>query len=365
MAPAPDPSASMNAEPGASAEQPGAPSLRKPAPAPAAPAAPPAGAGAGAGPSSAAAPSGAVLDPDAIVAVPVRHPGRWVAAVILLVLMAMAAHSLIANPNFHWHVVGQYLFSEQILRGLWTTLYLTVVAMVIGVVLGAILAIMRMSPNPLVSTSAWLYISVFRGTPVLVQLIFWNFIAAIYPRLSLGVPFGPEFVSGDSNKLVTPLAAAILGLGLNEAAYMAEIVRAGILSVDPGQSEAATALGMNRMLAMRRIILPQAMRVIIPPTGNETISMLKTTSLVSVIAITDLLYSVQIVYSRTYQTIPLLITASLWYLAATSVLTVGQYYLERWVGRGHHQRPDTSPWRRYWQLLTSLRPAPRSSEGSM
>jgi polar amino acid transport system permease protein len=296
------------------------------------------------------------VDPDAIIAVPVRHPGRWAASVVLAVLLAMAVHSLVANPRFQWHVVGQYLFSEQVLRGLWTTLYLTAIAMVIGVVLGVVLAIMRMSPNPLVAGSGWLYISVFRGTPVLVQLIFWNFIAAIYPRLSLGVPFGPEFVSGNANDLVKPITAAILGLGLNEAAYMAEIVRAGILSVDPGQHEAATALGMNRMLAMRRIILPQAMRIIIPPTGNETISMLKTSSLVSVIAITDLLYSVQIVYSRTYQTIPLLIVASLWYLAATSVLTVGQFYLERWVGRGHnHHRTESSPWRRYLALLVSLR----------
>jgi polar amino acid transport system permease protein len=305
------------------------------------------------------------LDPDAIRAIPVRHPGRWAAAAVLAVLLAMAVHSLVANPRFQWHVVGRYLFSEQVLRGLWTTLYLTAAAMAIGVVLGVILAIMRMSPNPLVTSSAWLYISIFRGTPVLVQLIFWNFIAAIYPRLSLGIPFGPEFVSGNANTLVTPLTAALLGLGLNEAAYMAEIVRAGILSVDPGQYEAATALGMNRMLAMRRIILPQAMRIIIPPTGNETISMLKTTSLVSVIAITDLLYSVQTIYSRTYQTIPLLIAASLWYLAATSVLTVGQYYLERWVGRGQNShRQDASPARRYLQLLSGLRPAQRSPEGS-
>jgi polar amino acid transport system permease protein len=201
---------------------------------------------------------------------------------------------------------------------------------------------MRLSANPLVSSASWFYIWVFRGTPVLVQIIFWSFIAALYPVLDIGVPFGPAFIHADANALVTPFLAAILALGLNEGAYMSEIVRAGLLSVDEGQSEAAHALGMRPMQVMRRIVLPQAMRVIVPPTGNETISMLKTSSLVSVIAYTELLYSAQLIYSRTYQTIPLLIVVSLWYLAFTSLLSIGQYHLERRFGRGvGRHRPET------------------------
>ncbi|MGH9066924.1 MAG: amino acid ABC transporter permease, partial [Acidimicrobiales bacterium] len=247
-----------------------------------------------------------------IRAVPVRHPGRWVAMVVVLVLLAMLVNTLVTNVHFQWGVVGQYFTTTRVLHGLALTVELTVIAMAIGIALGVILAIMRLSPNPIVSGSAWLYIWFFRGTPVLVQLLFWFFLSALYPKLGLGVPFGPEFVSGSANAFITPLVAAILGLGLNEGAYMSEIVRAGIISVDHGQTEAAMALGMSRMQTMRRIVLPQAMRVIIPPTGNETISMLKTTSLVSVLAVSELLYTVEQIYARTYQTIPLLIVASLW-----------------------------------------------------
>jgi len=206
-----------------------------------------------------------------------------------------------------------------------------------------------LSPNPLVSTASWFYIWLFRGTPVLVQLLFWQFISALYPTLSFGIPFGPEFVHGDANHLITPFTAAILGLGLNEGAYMAEIVRAGIISVDEGQTDAAQALGMSRLQTMRRIVLPQAMRVIIPPTGNETISMLKTSSLVSVIAYPELLYSAQLIYAVNYLQIPLLLTASIWYLAVTSVLSVGQYYVERHFRRGHSSRQPPDSW------LTRLR----------
>ena len=194
------------------------------------------------------------------------------------------------------------------------TLELTVLAMPIGIVLGVVLALMRLSPNPLLSSASWFYIWLFRGTPVLVQILFWFYIAALFPTIDLGVPFGPSFIHLDGNTLITPFVAGMLGLGLNEGAYMSEIVRAGIISVDEGQTDAAHALGMTRLQTMRRIVLPQAMRVIIPPTGNETISMLKTTSLVSVIAVTELLYSVQLIYARNYQTIPLLIVASIWYL---------------------------------------------------
>ena len=216
-----------------------------------------------------------------IKAVPVRHPGRWVAAIVLLVLAAMFVHSLVTNPAWKWTVVGQYFFSQRILQGLLLTIELTALAMVIGVVGGVIVAVMRLSKNPIVSSIAWLYAWFFRGTPVLVQVIFWSFIGFLYPYFSLGIPFGPDYVFFDSKQLIPVFGGVVLGFGLNEAAYMSEIVRAGILSVDAGQIEAAEALGMRRLQILRRIVLPQAMRVIIPPTGNETISMLKTTSLAS------------------------------------------------------------------------------------
>ena len=266
--------------------------------------------------------------------IPVRHPGRWVTAAVIAVLAAMAGHSLATNPRYQWSVVGQYFGSNLILTGLLRTLELTGLSMLIGVGLGVILAMMRLSSNPIVAGGSGLYIWFFRGTPVLVQIIFWYNISALYPRVALGVPFGPTLLGGSTNSVVTPIVAALLGLGLNEGAYMAEIVRAGIVSVDQGQVDAAHALGLSRLQAMLGIVLPQAMRVIIPPTGNETIGMLKTTSLVSVISITELLYSAEIVYSRTFQTIPLLLVVSIWYLLVTSVLTVGQARVEKHFGRG-------------------------------
>ena len=206
--------------------------------------------------------------------------------------------------------------------------------MAIGIALGTLLAVMRLSANPLVSGAAWLYVWFFRGTPVLVQIIFWYYISALYPKIDLGVPFGLSFIHANANTLIHSFTAAILALGLNEGAYMSEIVRAGIISVEEGQSDAARSLGMTRLQTMRRIVLPQAMRVIVPPTGNETISMLKTTSLVVVIAYFELTVAVQTIYSRTFQTIPLLIVAALWYLALTSVLSIGQMFIERRFGRG-------------------------------
>jgi len=284
--------------------------------------------------------------------------------VVVAVLVAMGVHGLVTEKGFGWPVVGQYFASTQVLNGLLVTIELTVIAMAIGVVGGIILAVMRMSPNPLVGGVSWLYIWFFRGTPLLVQLLFWFNLAALFPRLGLGVPFGPQFVSGSANSFITAFVAAILGLGLNEAAYMAEIVRAGFLSVDEGQTEAAHALGMSRMQTMRRVVLPQAMRVIIPPTGNETISMLKNTSLVSVLAVSDLLYAVQLIYSRNYQTVPLLIVASLWYLIMTTVLTIGQYYVERHYSRGSARRlPPTFLGRLRENLVTIRRPLPAVPRG--
>jgi polar amino acid transport system permease protein len=266
--------------------------------------------------------------------------------------------SVATNPRFEWNIVGDYFFSSQVTHGLVVTIELTVIAMVIGIALGIVLAIMRLSPNPLVSGASFTYIWFFRGTPLLVQLLFWNFISALYPKFSLGIPFGPELTTIDANSLITPFVAAILGLGLNEAAYMAEIVRAGLLSVDEGQTEASQALGLTRLQTIRRIVLPQAMRVIIPPTGNETISMLKNTALVSVIAYTELLYSVQLIYAANYKQIPLLLVASLWYLIVTTVLSIGQYYVERHYGRGTAREQPLTPWQRLRRNLFTAGHAP-------
>jgi polar amino acid transport system permease protein len=267
-------------------------------------------------------------------AAPVRHPGRWIATTIVLLIAVSMGSSVVTNKRFRWDVVGKYIFSKPILDGVALTLFLTVVAQLLGILIGIGLAVMRLSPNPVLSRGAWAYLWFFRGTPLLVQLIFWYNLSALYPKLGIGIPFGPTFFEGNANAIITPFAVAILGLALNEAAYTAEIVRGGIVGVDRGQSEAATALGMTRMRTLRRVVLPQAMKLIVPPLGNQTILMLKTTSLVSILALADLLYSAQAIYARTYQTMPLLIVVSLWYLAITSVLTVGQYFLEKYFSKG-------------------------------
>ncbi len=263
-----------------------------------------------------------------------RRLGRVPAMIVVVLVATLIVAALASNPRFEWGVVGEYLFSPSIVQGAGVTVGLTVVAMAIGILLGIVLAVMRQSGGVILSAAAGLYIWFFRGTPQLVQLIFWYNIGALYPKLSLGVPFGPQWFSVDANDVVTPLATAIFGLGLNEAAYMAEIVRAGLTAVGPGQREAAAALGLSRWHSLTRIVLPQAMRVIVPPTGNQVISMLKSTSLVSVIALAELLYSAQSIYTRTFQTIPLLIVVSLWYLAMTTVLTLGQRQLERRLNSG-------------------------------
>lgn len=274
--------------------------------------------------------SSSVDDDLTVRTTPQRHPGRLLAAAVVTLALAALVWSMVTNPRYEWHVVGQWLFARTIAKGLLLTVELTVVSMAAGIVLGTVLAVLRGSRNALLSRTAAAYIWFFRGTPLLVQLIFWFNLSALYPRLAVGIPFGgPELGSVSANQLITPMTAAFLGLALHESAYMAEIVRAGILSVPRGQTQAARALGMSGRQTMRTIVLPQAMRVIVPPTGNQTISMLKTSSLVSVLAIPDLLYSAQIVYSRTFQTIPLLIVASVWYLFATTVLTFLQNRIER------------------------------------
>ncbi|TCO64787.1 amino acid ABC transporter permease [Actinocrispum wychmicini] len=279
-----------------------------------------------------------------IKAVPVRHVGRWVAGVIVLALAALAIRSIIVNPNFHWDIIGPYLFDSRIADALLTTLRLTLLSMIVGVVGGVVLAVMRLSPNPLVSGAAGIYIWLFRGTPLITQLIFWAYLGALYPTFGLGIPFGPEFVTWQTIATITVPVAAVLGLGLNEAAYMSEIVRAGIQSIDEGQTEAASALGMTRGKILRRIVLPQAMRVIIPPTGNQVISMLKTTSLVVVIGEKELMVTVGQIYAQNFLVIPLLIVAAIWYLVCTSVLTVIQGWIERKFARGSTAMPNQPGW---------------------
>jgi polar amino acid transport system permease protein len=294
--------------------------------------------------------------PEDIQAVPVRRPGRWIAAAIVLVIAASLVRSVITNSNFQWHVVGQYLFDHRIVHGVLVTLELTVISMVIGILLGVLMAVMRRSPNPVVSGASWLYIWFFRGTPLFVQLLFWGFFGALYKTIDIGVPFGPSFIHLNTNATITLFVAALLGFGLNEGAYMAEIVRAGIISVDEGQTEAAQSLGMGRIQIMRLIVLPQAMRVILPPTGNETISMLKNTSLAVAVGggVFELLTQAQHIYDATYQTIPLLIVACLWYLAMTSVAYVGQYFIERRFGRGF-SRAEAVSMRQRWFAFGSGR----------
>ena len=300
-------------------------------------------------------PAPAPAAPVEIKAVPVRRPGRWLAGILIIVVAAALLKSVATNPRFGWGTVGEYLFAPTVMDGLLKTIELTFLSMLIGIAIGVLLAVMRLSPNPIVVAASGFYIWLFRGTPVLVQLLFWAFIAALYPVITLGVPFGPALLSFDANTWITPFVAVLLGLGLNEGAYMSEIVRAGLLSVDEGQEEAAKALGMRRMTTMRRVILPQAMRVIIPPTGNETIGMLKTTSLVSVLAYTELLYAVQLIYAANYKQIPLLIVASIWYLVLTTILSIGQYFIERHYGRGTARAVPPTLLMRIWQSFSTWR----------
>jgi polar amino acid transport system permease protein len=285
--------------------------------------------------------------PERIRAVPVRHPGRWVAAAVIAVLVAMFVHMLLTNPVFQWGFMFDNMFTPAVLRGARTTLIMTVLAMLIGVLLGIVVAVMRLSPNPVLSGTAWTFVWFFRAIPRIVLLFFCANLGALYATYDLGIPFDRQLMdlfgfSGDlrflglnGNQIFAGFTAGLLGLALSEAAYMAEIVRAGIQSVDPGQTEAASALGMSRGTTTRRVVLPQAMRVIIPPTGNETIAMLKDTSLLIAVPVTsELNFQLRAIGSRTFQIIPMAVASILWYLALSSVLMVGQYFLERRFSRG-------------------------------
>lgn len=273
--------------------------------------------------------------PELIKAIPVRHPGRWIAGALILIVVFMGIQSIWTNPKFRWDIVRTYFLDVLVVRGIGWTLILTVASMALAIILAILLAFMRQSENPLFRYVAWVWVWFFRGTPVYTQLVFWGLFSVLYPKISAGIPFGPELFSINGADVVNMYVAAILGLGLNESAYLAEIFRAGLKSVDNGQMEAAEALGMRRSKVMWRIILPQAMRVIIPPTGNETIGMLKTTSLVLAIPFTfELTFVTSAIANRIYLPIPLLIVGAIWYLIITSVLMVGQYYVERHFGKG-------------------------------
>ncbi len=281
-------------------------------------------------------------EPEAIQAIRLRHPWRTVFAVVILLIAALFLYDTAFNrPVYNWSEVGKYVFDTRVLVAAGYTLQLTVYSMVIAIVLGVTVAVMRLSPNPVFRSVAWFYLWVFRGTPVYVQLVFWGMVPTIYKTIELGIPFTEALVSINTKDLLSYFTLAIIGLALNEAAYMAEIVRAGLLSVDKGQDEASTALGLGWWHTMSRVILPQAMRVIIPPTGNEVISMLKTTSLVTAVPFVGELFGrTRDIAAKSYQPVPMLIVASLWYLLVTSILMVGQYYLERHFAKGVGSRPD-------------------------
>ena len=276
-----------------------------------------------------------------------RYYGRWLSALVVLLCVVAMAHSMINNPRFEWQVIAENFTAPSILQGVLMTLQLTAISVVLGFAFGTVLALMRLSSNPVLVAVSWAYTWFFRGVPMLVQLFLWYNIAALYPRIALSIPGLGELWSAQSNALVSPFSAAVIALVMHQSAYAAEIVRAGIQSVGNGHIEAARALGYRPAQIFRHTVLPQAMRAIMPPAGNEIIGQLKTTAVVSVISLQDVLFSAQIIYQRTYEVIPLLLVATLWYLLMTSVLSVGQYYVERYFGRGVTRREKRS-------LLSSL-----------
>jgi polar amino acid transport system permease protein len=273
--------------------------------------------------------------PDYIKAIPLRHPGEWASAAVLVALLVLFLIGAATNDAYDWRTYGQYLFEKRVSQAAMNTGLLTALSMLFAVILGGLLAVMRLSRNRVLKSVSWAFLWFFRGTPVYVQLVFWGLLAVIYKQVDIGIPYYHQFAHIQTGTFFTAFWLAVIGLSLNEAAYMAEIVRAGISSVNEGQYEAAKALGMSWGETMRQIVLPQAMRVIIPPTGNELISMLKTTSLVTAVPYSFELYSrTRDLSSETFNPIPMLLIACTWYLFFTSVLMVAQFYLERHFARG-------------------------------
>lgn len=269
-----------------------------------------------------------------LTVVAARHPWRWAATAAALVLLAQLVHGLVTNPGWDWPTFTGYFFEKSVMQALLVTLELTFAGAVLGFLGGVILAPMRLSANPVLRTLSWTYVWVFRSVPLIVQLLFWANLGYLYDTLRFGVPFGPSFVAVPTMHLVSSIGAALLGLALHEAAYAAEIVRAGIISVDQRQLEAAAALGIPRARQFRRILLPQAMRAILPSAANELVNLLKSTSVVYVLAIGELFYQVQVVYGRNGRVVPLLMVATVWYVVLTAVLSVFQHYVERRFARG-------------------------------
>lgn len=285
---------------------------------------------------------------DGDIIVPRRRPALWVATAAVAAGALLVLYSFVTNPNYEWATVRRYLFDPRILDGLRMTLMLTVLSMVIALVLGLILAVMRVSDAALLRACAGFYVWFFRGTPVLVQLILWYNLAILLPRIGIGLPGMGYLWSIDTNSAITPWTAALLGLGLNEAAYLAEILRSGIKAVDRGQIDAAKALGMRSILTFRRIVLPQAARIVVPPVFNELVGLLKYSSVVSVIALPELLYSGQLIYARTYETIPVLIVVCIWYLVVVTLLTYVEHRLEAHLGAGFSTTGQSAPSERRW-----------------
>ncbi|MFK0097568.1 amino acid ABC transporter permease [Streptomyces sp. NPDC091040] len=286
--------------------------------------------------------------PEAIRAIPVRHYGRYVAALVAIALLASLVYAF-SQGKINWGAIPDYFFDDRIIDGVGQTLLLTALSMLIGVVGGILLAVMRLSKNPVTSSIAWFYIWFFRGTPVLVQLFVWFNLGLVFEYINLG-PIYKDYWSS----FMTPLLTALLGLGLNEAAYMAEICRAGLLSVDEGQTEASHALGMSHAKTLRRVVIPQAMRVIVPPTGNEVINMLKTTSLVAAVQFYELFKNAQDIGSQSGSPVEMYFLAAAWYLIMTSVLSVGQYYLERYYARGSSRSLPPTPFQKLRATVLSV-----------
>lgn len=309
------------------------------------------------------APTGVALAPDAtdddVRAIPLRRPWRWISAAVVLLFVAGFLYSVLTNPNIDFAAVGQFLVDPRIIDGVVLTLVITLVSMLVSTLLAIVIAAMRLSSNPVLSTVAWFYVWAFRGTPLLVQIVLWGYLGLLYEKLSIGIPFTDiVFWQVDTNVLISAMVAGLLALTLNQAAYSSEIVRAGMLSVDEGQREAAYSLGMSPLYCFRRVLLPQAMRVIIPPMGNETISMLKNTSLLSVIAVLEIYTQATLISSQNLKQVELLIVASLWYLLMTSVLSIPQYYLERRYGRGSSRTLPPTPFQRLRAAFAQRRPGP-------
>ena len=276
------------------------------------------------------------VDLGSLPVVHTRHWFRWSIGIVVLFVVAQFAWSLVANENYEWDVFAHYFLSEPVLQGVGLTLLLTVVSASIGFFLGTLLALARLAKSPLLNSAAWLFIWFFRSVPLVVQIIVWYNLGYLYPTLGLGTPFTTDFwiVEFPTVQLISAFAAAILGLSLNQAAYSAEIIRGGLLSVDQGQLEAAAALGIPPRRRLTRIILPQAMRSIVPNATNEVIGLVKGASVVFVIALPEVFYAVQVIYNRNSRVIPLLLVAVVWYTIITTILSIAQYYIERHYARG-------------------------------